>query len=835
MSGICPTTPARERNTYDDTIPVRDAVNLGTPDAAFNVCAGGQNSDTTIGPRPGGETIETEVCCPSPGPAGPTGATGPAGTDGEGVPIGGTLGQVLSKIDGTDYNTEWRDTHELPAGGLNGYVITKSSDADYDYGWSVSGVGDIVWRGYWQTGILYSDGDIVSHNASSFVCNIEHTSSASDEPDKEFDANPGGFEWSLLSAGPTEEEQGLLDDLFDGVMDWVGDIENWDYGDWLLALAAGAGIVWAGSELIDMFTYEDPGDADSNYTGDAVYAGAHTPPTLQELINKICDHAGITSYDTSLIPNIKTAGSPALEMRVNLVFKTLTSARSALSLLSKIYFFDMVDSAGVLTFIPRGGQTVVKSLTLDELGWGKSATGTSPIVTKRLQGIDLPRAVQVSYISAAEAYNRMTQESTFETFDAGQDSVISLPITLVEQDAADLAERLLVSAHMERTTYSFTTSYDHIDLEPGDVISVETVGDVRVLRIDEDGSEGLLNFQCVDAAFNEEINTSSGMQAQLPPVYEDVPVVIGYSAGLTVELPPLDSTDIEQRLSIAPHGYGAAGWPGCAIYASTDGGVSYQQVASTSQEATWGRVATATATATTFDVWDDTTTITVELKTGTLESVPDIDVYNHTNWCLIGEEVIGFGNATLIATNTYELTHLLRGRRGTNTLMSHVNDEAFILLDSAIIELPYPVDFKEKIYYLKFVTASSDISKATAYQAQPSQKSRRPWTVMNVASEKIGNDFSLTWTGRNQFNGEMTDSGTVAQPNGFGGFVVSIIENAGGSPEVIKRSNVVQTPYRNYTEAEQIADWGSVQANITVRIAQIDRLFGPGYNVTETF
>jgi hypothetical protein len=35
---------------------------------------------------------------------GPTGATGPAG---QGVPIGGTAGQVLAKIDGTNYNTQW--------------------------------------------------------------------------------------------------------------------------------------------------------------------------------------------------------------------------------------------------------------------------------------------------------------------------------------------------------------------------------------------------------------------------------------------------------------------------------------------------------------------------------------------------------------------------------------------------------------------------------------------------------------------------------------------------------------------------------------------------------
>jgi Collagen triple helix repeat (20 copies) len=41
------------------------------------------------------------------GATGPQGPTGPAGTNGIGVPAGGTTGQVLSKVDGTNYNTQW--------------------------------------------------------------------------------------------------------------------------------------------------------------------------------------------------------------------------------------------------------------------------------------------------------------------------------------------------------------------------------------------------------------------------------------------------------------------------------------------------------------------------------------------------------------------------------------------------------------------------------------------------------------------------------------------------------------------------------------------------------
>jgi hypothetical protein len=41
------------------------------------------------------------------GATGPAGSTGPQGNPGVGVPVGGTTGQVLSKINATDYNTQW--------------------------------------------------------------------------------------------------------------------------------------------------------------------------------------------------------------------------------------------------------------------------------------------------------------------------------------------------------------------------------------------------------------------------------------------------------------------------------------------------------------------------------------------------------------------------------------------------------------------------------------------------------------------------------------------------------------------------------------------------------
>lgn len=63
------------------------------------------------------------------GPQGPQGDTGPAGADGadgQGVPAGGTAGQILEKIDGTDYNTQWADP---AAGGSQNLWETITSDS----------------------------------------------------------------------------------------------------------------------------------------------------------------------------------------------------------------------------------------------------------------------------------------------------------------------------------------------------------------------------------------------------------------------------------------------------------------------------------------------------------------------------------------------------------------------------------------------------------------------------------------------------------------------------------------------------------------------------------
>ena len=127
-------------STDDITATATIDANTGTPsvvvtkttagddinfDFAFHNLKGVQGAQGPQGETgaqgPQGETGATGATGPQ-GPQGETGAQGPQGNPGVGVPSGGSAGQVLAKINGTDYNTEWI----TPSGG--GTAVGTSYD-----------------------------------------------------------------------------------------------------------------------------------------------------------------------------------------------------------------------------------------------------------------------------------------------------------------------------------------------------------------------------------------------------------------------------------------------------------------------------------------------------------------------------------------------------------------------------------------------------------------------------------------------------------------------------------------------------------------------------------
>lgn len=93
------------------------------------------------------------------GAQGPAGTNGTNGTNGNGVPVGGYTGQLLSKVNGEDFNTAWIDPPEggggsdtnptvhYPSWGLTSATITQSFDSmvlPSNFTWNNNTPGSIV-------------------------------------------------------------------------------------------------------------------------------------------------------------------------------------------------------------------------------------------------------------------------------------------------------------------------------------------------------------------------------------------------------------------------------------------------------------------------------------------------------------------------------------------------------------------------------------------------------------------------------------------------------------------------------------------------------------------
>ena len=122
-----------------DGAPGQDGQDGLTPVITVDEITGGHRITITVG-------TDVETVDVMDGAKGEDGDPGPAGP---GVPQGGTQGQVLKKVSGDDYDTEWADEeggtgHGIPSGGTQGQVLRKTSNDDYDADWSDDEGGQII-------------------------------------------------------------------------------------------------------------------------------------------------------------------------------------------------------------------------------------------------------------------------------------------------------------------------------------------------------------------------------------------------------------------------------------------------------------------------------------------------------------------------------------------------------------------------------------------------------------------------------------------------------------------------------------------------------------------
>lgn len=511
------------------------------------------------------------------------------------------------------------------------------------------------------------------------------------------------------------------------------------------------------------------------------------------------------------------------------------AGRAVVEPLRQAKFFDMIESGvtqRLIKAVKRGG-SIVASITEDELGC--AVAGEEPPSKMSTQSVDettLPRSVRVHYLSLSRDYEPGEQISParIET-NATNDVDIELPMVLTDDEAAQIAEVLWSEAWTGRKLHQTVIDARRQELEPSDPIEVpidNKTHRVRILSI-EDSLPALRRLELIRDDDGSYVSNAIGST----PGYVRHPIQIASPAELVLlDLPALRDSDDDAGIYAAMRPYMTdADFRGAHIMRSTDGGGSYSSVATVSNATPMGVVLNNVSDAE-HTIWDYATAIRVQMNWGDLENRSEQDVLNGANAAAIGEhgrwEIVQFQNATLIAPGIWELTTLLRGRRGTerNVGTGLLGDHFVMLSMGGLVRVPLSNSDigLERLY--KGVAAGTMVSDAAAISLTAEGEALKPFSPVHLsASLEDDGDIVLRWIRRNRLGMTMQSNAEIAMSETVEEYEVDIVIDG----VVTRTLEATSDRQVTYTLAQQTADFISSTVSFVVNVYQMSAVVGRGH------
>lgn len=287
-----------------------------------------------------------------------------------------------------------------------------------------------------------------------------------------------------------------------------------------------------------------------------------------------------------------------------------------------------------------------------------------------------------------------------------------------------------------------------------------------------------------------------------------------------LDLPPLSNDHVAQPgLYIAATIENAEdSFNGAALFqASDEDGESWSQVLRIRSAAVMG-IATELPSGDTT-TWDEASTVDVVLFNGELESIGELACLNGGNRALIGGEIVGFRSAELIGTNTYRLSGLLRGLRGTTANVTHVANELFVLLTGPGIHfLPLEASSIGMPKQYKLLTTGMRLGDAEQFEYTCSGRTVTPFAPTHVEGVRdVSDNLTITWTRVTRSNVRLLSTQAVPLNEPFERWEVDVIDASG----TVLRTIATATNAASYTAAQQTTDGLTPGDPVRVLVYQI--------------
>ena len=513
------------------------------------------------------------------------------------------------------------------------------------------------------------------------------------------------------------------------------------------------------------------------------------------------------------------------------VLDRVMSARQALQSLELAFFFDAIESGGLITFRHRGRANTGLVLAPDDLVEVRS--GEPLLQLTRGQETELPGSSKITYLDGARDYHRGAVESRRLAGASTRVASAGLPIVMAEEKAQNIAEAWLHDAWLARERVKFSLPPSRLALEAGDIVTLDHAARNFTLRLTglSEGISSEIEARSIDPDVFEETPWVSRVPTVAPPP------VFGPSLATFLDLPIIREGESEHA------GYVAAfqsPWPGGVAFYRSPELTGYSLKATASSQATMG------VTSSDFYVgpiarYDYNNRLTVQLDNGALASVSDLAMLGGQNLAAVenadGEwEVFQFRDATLVAANTYELSVLLRGQIGTEPAMRSpvAGGARFVVIDRNVTAVDMALDEIDLAFNWLYGPANLDIGHQSYQQTVRAFNGLglRPLSPVHLGVSRSGNDVEFNWIRRTRIGGDNWE--TVEVPLGeareaYEAYQVDILDGT-----TVKRTLSVSEPRASYSEADQIADWGALQNSYDITVYQISDVFGRGAGANAT-
>jgi hypothetical protein len=391
-------------------------------------------------------------------------------------------------------------------------------------------------------------------------------------------------------------------------------------------------------------------------------------------------------------------------------------------------------SEGVLKIKPFGDA----SATANGVTWNPDLT---PIYD--LSSGDFLDEPTIELVDQADAYNHVSAEflDRSNQYNAAVTVAYDLDDVVTygrrQQDAQQFHDicdgsiaRKAIQLWLQRVLFirgkaHFDLPLDFLGLEPMDYVTLSTDSDelkldrllVQIEQIDED-EDGADELHLI-----AEIIPGHAASAAEYPAH----ISAGFKPDLEAD-PGNVATPIlfNAPQSLAPNGYEAWAavcgvndvWGGANVWVSFDG-TNYSMVGKIAAPARYGVLSAGLANHADPDS-ANTLGVNLAASKAALGTVTHAEADNGASLCMIENELISYGTATLTSAYHYDLTYLRRGQRGS-AAAAHSSGASFIRLDDAIFRIAYLPENAGASMHVKFQSFNyfgrglQDLASLSAY------------------------------------------------------------------------------------------------------------------------